>query len=69
MNSDEIKQLVPVVVMVLTPLCAKYGITDSDIATWVNIGVEVVGALMLTIQHWNMKKVPETSVVAAPAKA
>jgi len=71
MNSDEIKSLiVKVLIMVLTSVATAMHLTPdaSSIATAAadiaDLGVLAYGVYI----HWNMRKVPETSVVTAQAQ-
>lgn len=64
MNGDEIQSLiVKVLLMVLTPLAAKFHIDGSTTA---GIATDVASLAVLgygIYSHWNMKKVPEKAVV------
>jgi hypothetical protein len=66
MNSDEIKALVPVLVALLAPLGAKYGIGAGDLTAALTGLAGIAGVLYL---NWNMKKVPEKSIVVSGSMA
>lgn len=65
MNSDELKNLVPLLVALLAPLAAKYGFSVGDLTATLTGAVGIALGVYL---HWNQKKVPEAAIVSpAPA--
>lgn len=68
MNSDEIKALIiKVLIMILSPLAAKYGI-DGNVLASAASAVATLAVLAYGIyDHWNMRKVSENAkVVISP---
>lgn len=60
MNSDELKNLIPLLVTAVIPFAAKYGVSASDLTTFLSSGVGIALGVYL---HWNKVKVPEPAVV------
>jgi hypothetical protein len=63
MNKDELLNLVPLVVTLLAPLTAKYGLSAGDETSFLTGGIGIATGVWL---HWNQKKVPETAVAIQP---
>jgi hypothetical protein len=64
MNQSEINNLATLLVAVLSPIVAKYGISDEQTSTVVGDLFSVAAIVWGVASHWNQIKVPETSVVA-----
>jgi hypothetical protein len=60
MNADEIKNVIPLIVTLLTPLAAKYGFSVGDLTATLT---GAIGIGLGIYMHWNQKKVPETALV------
>jgi hypothetical protein len=60
MNADEIKNMIPLLVTLFTPLAAKYGFSIGDLTSTLTGAVGIALGIYL---HWNQKKVPETALV------
>lgn len=59
MNKDELMNLVPILVALLAPVGVKYGFSAGDLTAFLT---GLVGIGVGIYMHWNLKKVPESSV-------
>jgi hypothetical protein len=67
MNQSEINNLVTLLVAVLSPIVAKYGINNEQTSTVVGDVFSVAAIIWGIASHWNQIKVPETFIVTPPA--
>lgn len=65
MNKDEILNLVPLVITLLAPISAKYGLSAGDETSALT---GLIGVAYGVYLHWNQIKVPETATVIPPVK-
>lgn len=68
MNSDEIKQVVGIIVAVGSPYAAQLGLTPGALQNVVTAIGTLIGVGYLIYQHWNMKKTPENATVIPASK-
>lgn len=67
LNASEWNNAIPVIVMFTSPLLAKYGISDTALATELGaLGAAVAGAYTI-YSAWNMRRVKETAIVSGHA--
>ena len=64
MNPSEWNTLIPVIVALVGPLAAKYGIADGTLSGWLQALGVFVPACYLMWSSWNMKRVKETAIVS-----
>ena len=67
MNPSEANNFVSVLVMVLAPIAAKYGIDNATLATAAGMILSGATGVWMLYSHFNMRKVPERAVVTAIA--
>ena len=67
MNKDEWTSLVTVIVAMVGPIAAKYGVDASSLSNAL-MGIFAVAMVIWTLWHnWNLRKVSETAVVTSTA--
>jgi hypothetical protein len=67
MNKDEWTSLVTVMVAMVGPVLAQYGVTSSDLSSAL-MGLFAVAMCAWTLWHnWDLRKVKETAVVTGTA--
>ena len=65
MNKDEVVSLVTkILLMVLTPIAVQHHVSGDNVTAFVTDGVDMAVLAYGVYSHWNMKKVPETAVIA-----
>ena len=69
MNSDEINSLVTKIVLSVLSVWLGTGIATQSQEQTIAAGIGALAAIAYgTYMHWNMKKVPENSIVTLPEK-